>query len=593
MGNRRKTVKIRQLVISVSTALAVFISGAANATSTVYTTDADFNLGTLNSVNYDNPNQNQLQINTTGDTFPVLWVANAGEDTMSRINTDGAGGNGCEEARYLTAYGNPAALANHSAWSGVAPSRTTVDTTGNVYVANRNFNGTRPELLKIAVEGGVDRNGNGVIDTSFDANNDCIIQPSEMLPVIDDGNGILDIADFQDERVIWITPFANNGNLGRSLCIDVSGDLWAGTYYASAYYRFNQAGVQLAGPINTNVSNYGCAVDADGTLWGATLGSTLVELDTNTDTWVQNRNGQSNYGIVLGNNRVYLGSTLQGFNPATNTFQFSIANSGTGVAVDGDGAVWFGTSTLRKFITEGSGDLNRTPVCSVGTLGGRGPIVGKGGHIWTINLGSNSVSQYDTNCNFISTIPVGRSPYTYSDAPGFGARNQTDPTGIWTVIDDSGLAGTNWDSIDWNTEPEGNIPAGASITIEVRTSETEVGLGLEAYVPATNGIPGLGLTGQFIQVRATLRPGDNDASPVLSDLTITPVGAVVTEVAICDVDEDDDIDRMDLRIISRARRQIAGIDDPRDANYDGVISSADVKVCIPLCTLEGCAVPLN
>lgn len=590
MGNRRITVKIRQLVITVSTALAVFIVGTANAVPTILTTDADFDLGTLNSVNHDNPNNNQLQLNLTGDTFPVLWVANAGEDTMSRIDTDGAGGNGCEEARYLTSYGDPAALANHGAFAGAAPSRTAVDTTGNVYVANRNFHGIKPELLKIAVEGGVDRNGNGVIDTSFDANNDCIIQPSEMLPVVDDGNGILDIADFQDERVIWISPFANNNDLGRSLCIGVNGDLWAGTYNGRAYYRFNQAGVQLAGPIDTGATNYGCAVDAGGTLWGASLSSTLVELNTNTNTHTQNRSLQSNYGIVLGNSRVYLGNTLHGFNPATNSTQFSIAGSGTGVAVDGDGAVWFGTPTLRKFVTTGTGDLNPTPVCTVNTLGGRGPIVGKGGHIWTINLNSNSVSQYDTNCNFISTIPVGHSPYTYSDATGFGARNQTDPTGIWTVIDDSGSAGTNWDSVAWNNEPEGNIPTGASITIEARSSETQLGLGLEAYAPVINGIPGLGLTGQFIQVRATLRPGDNDASPILSDLTITPVG---TEINICDVDDDSDIDRMDLRVISRARGQDAKPGDPRDANGDRIITSADVKVCIPLCTLERCAVPVN
>ena len=170
--------KIQSLTISISTAFAVFIAGAANAATTIYTTDADFELGTLNSVNHDAPGSNQLQLNSSGDTFPVLWVANAGEDSMSRINTDGNAGNGCEEARYLTSYGDPNTLANHGAFSGPAPSRTAVDTTGNVYVANRNFNGQPPELLKIAVEGGVDRNGNGVIDTSFDTNGDCSITVS-------------------------------------------------------------------------------------------------------------------------------------------------------------------------------------------------------------------------------------------------------------------------------------------------------------------------------------------------------------------------------------------------------------------------------
>lgn len=573
--------------LKVSVLSAVFFASSAISATTTYTTDADFDMGILNSVNHDAPNNNQLQLSTTGDTFPVLWVANAGEDTMSRINTDGAGGNGCEEARYLTAFGLPTSLANHGAFSGPAPSRSAVDGSGNLYVANRHFSGGRkPELLKIAVEGGDDRNGNGVIDTSVDTNGDCMITPDEMLPVIDDNaDGITQLSEFRDERVIWISEFGDGGDIGRSLCLDVAGHLWAGTYSGAEYWKFDQNGVLIAGPISTSVTNYGCAVDASGTLWGATLGSTLVELDTNTNTWTQNIGGQSNYGIALGNDRVYLGGTLQGYNPVTGIFQFSVASSGTGVQVDGSGNVWFGTPTLRKFATDVTGDLNTTPVCTVGTLGGRGPIVGKGNRIWTINTASNSVSQYDNDCNFISTLPVGRAPYTYSDATGFGARNQTDPTGIWTVTTDSGTAGTEWDSVSWNTEAEGSEPAGTSIEVEVRSSDIEANLGLLAYTSVLNSVASLGKVGRFIQVRAVLRPDSAGNSPVLSDLSVNVAGA-----QICDVDEDGDIDKLDLRVISRARGQVALPNDPRDANFDGVITPADVKRCIPLCTLENCAI---
>jgi hypothetical protein len=584
-GSRRHKVKIHNIAISISTALAVFIAGAANAATTVYTTDADFELGTLNSVNHDAPNSNQLQLNAIGDTFPLLWVANAGEDTMSRINTDGNSGNGCEEARYLTSYGDPNALANHGAFSGPAPSRTAVDTTGNVYVANRNFSGGQPELLKIAVEGGVDRNGNGVIDTSSDTNGDCSISADEMLAVVDDGDGVLDIDDFLDERVIWISPFASNGNLGRSLCLDVNGNLWAGTYIGRDYYKFNQAGVQLAGPISTGITSYGCAVDADGTLWGASLGSSLVELNTNTETHTINRTLQGNYGIALGNERVYLGSTLHAFNPATNTTQLSVAFSGTGVAVDGDGAVWFGTPTLRKFTSDASGDLITTPACSVSTQGGRGPIVGKGGRIWTINTSFNSVSQYDSDCNFISTVPVGRTPYTYSDATGFGARNQTDPTGIWTIINDGGDTGTEWDSMAWNTEAQGSVPVGASITVEARSADLEASLGLEAYVPISNGGVGLGLIGKFIQVRITLRPNLADESPVLSDLEIST--AADTD---CDANEDGQVDRVDVGIIGRHRNVPVPPGNPLfDINSDNVINVVDARLCVLQCTNANCA----
>ena len=581
--------KLKIMCLSAAISVAVF-STAGHAATTTYTTDADFALGILNSLNYDAPNSNQLQLNATGDTFPLLWVANAGEDTMSRIDTDGDNGAGCEEARYLTSFGDPNNLANHGAFSGAAPSRSAVDSDGNLYVANRNFSGNKqPELLKIAIEGGVDRNGNGVIDTSVDLNGDCMISPDEMLPVIDDNNdGIVTIDEFRDERVIWISQFAGNGQLGRSLCLDVAGNLWAGTYSGREYWKFDQNGSALAGPINTNTTNYGCAVDASGMLWGASLGSTLVKLDTNTNTWIQNFTNQSNYGIGLGNDRVYLGSTLQGFNPATNTYQSSVAGGGTGVQVDGLGNVWFGTPTLRKFETLPNGDLNTTPVCTVSTLGGRGPIVGKGNRIWTINTNNNSVSQYDNDCNFISTIPVGRAPYTYSDATGFGQRNQTDPSGIWTIINDSGVAGTEWDLIAWNTEAQGSVPAGSSIEVEVRSSDVEANLGNQAYQLVLNSVAGLGKIGRFIQVRAVLRPDAAGNSPILSDLSVSTANG--NGVQICDVDTDGDIDKLDLREISLSRGQAALPNDPRDANMDGTITPSDVKVCIPLCTRARCAV---
>ncbi|GAB5380301.1 MAG: hypothetical protein Alis3KO_09530 [Aliiglaciecola sp.] len=580
--------KKTQLALLTGVLSACFFASSAYAATTTYTTDADFALGTLNSVNFDAPNSDQLQLNTVGDTFPVLWVANAGEDTISRVNTDGDGGNGCEEARYLTAFGDPTALANHGAFSGPAPSRSAVDSEGNLYVANRNFSGGRPpELLKIAVEGGVDRNGNGVIDTSTDLNGDCAITPDEMLPVIDDNaDGIIQISEYRDERVIWVTTFGDPSDLGRSLCLDTDGNLWAGTYSGREYWKFDLNGSPLAGPILTNTTNYGCAVDSSGRLWGASLGSTLVEVDTNTDTWTTNRTIQSNYGIAVGNDRVYLGSILHSFDPATGNTQLSIAFTGTGVQVDGFGNVWFGTPTLRKFsVNPATGDLNTTPECSVSTQGGRGPIVGKGNNIWTINTSFDSVSQYDNDCNFISTIPVGRDPYTYSDATGFGARTQTDPSGIWTIITDGGAAGTEWDSVSWNGEPQGNVPAGASIEVEARVADSEAGLGLVAYAPVGNGAPGLALVGQFIQIRAVLRPNAAGDSPILSDLSVA-----TQDDLMCDANADGQVDVFDVRLISGSRNTPVPPGDPLlDVNGDGVINVLDARRCAVLCTNPRCA----
>jgi hypothetical protein len=68
--------------------------------------------------------------------------------------------------------------------------------------------------------------------------------------------------------------------------------------------------------------------------------------------------------------------------------------------------------------------------------------------------------------------------------------------------------------------------------------------------------------------------------------------ACSAQVAVCDVEPDGDIDKLDLRAISRSRNQPAtGPDDPMDADGDGVITVRDVKACIPQCTLPGCAIP--
>ena len=98
-------------------------SSAALAANKTYTLDADFALGVLDGVNYDAPNSDQLQLNAVGTTFPVAWIANAGEDTVSKFDTN----LNKEIARYRTWFGpaGQAGFYNHlgNAYDGAAPSR--------------------------------------------------------------------------------------------------------------------------------------------------------------------------------------------------------------------------------------------------------------------------------------------------------------------------------------------------------------------------------------------------------------------------------------------------------------------------------------
>ena len=154
-----------------------------------YTSTDDFNLGVRVGVVADGGN---LTLSAQGSTFPVLWVANAGEDTLTKFDTR----TNKELARFRTWFG-PAGQAGHSnhlgtAFAGAAPLRTSVDLDGNAYVLIRHFDGLSAVLIKVLVDGGIDRNGNGVIDTSSDSNGDGIITGAEVTPLADaNGNNVM------------------------------------------------------------------------------------------------------------------------------------------------------------------------------------------------------------------------------------------------------------------------------------------------------------------------------------------------------------------------------------------------------------------
>lgn len=589
-------------------AMTVIASQAVSADKT-YTFNADFGLGVLDGVNYTDV-ADQLQLNDVGTTFPVAWIANAGEDTVSKFDTN----LNKEVARYRTWFGpnGQTGYFNHinNAYSGAAPSRTAVDINGNAYVLNRHFSQgaqTGGTVIKVLAEGFIDRNSNGVMDTSVDTNNDGIITDPEMKPMADsNGNGIIDDNEIQDERIAWVkrvpdgvgAPLISTGALGRAMCIGTDGNLWVGIYSNRTYYKVRSSdGATIAGPVSTtptagqpNVGSwtpYGCLIDANGTLWSASLSGILGKItNTQSDTgpWtVSSFAGSFNYGIGLGNGKVYLGSSNQQFDPATNTFSpipnMSVGSSG--IVVDGAGNIIAGQTTIRKVAPDGT-LLWQAPL-QAGGSSSVGIQVDANGDVLQLGFTSaGRVQKYDGDTGApLGVFPVGNMPYTYSDATGLVSRNVTSPTGTWTTIFDSGVAGNNWDNVDWNDL----LAPGTTVQVSVRAADTEASLTLLPYQPVTKGAP-LSISGRYIQILARLNGNANGDSPIVYDLTVASVS-----VSKCDVDRDGDIDKNDLSAISRARGQTATVDDPRDSDGDGKITPNDVKTCIPQCTLASCAIP--
>lgn len=575
--------KFKQAVLTILALISAPV--AAFAAATTFTSNSDFDLGTLDGVNHTIL-ADQLQLDVTGTTFPVLWIANAGEDTVSKFDSK----TNKEIARYRTWFG-PAGqpgYINHAGapWTGPAPSRTAVDITGNAYVLNRHFEGRSALLMKILTSGGIDRNGNGIINTSADTNGNGIIEPSEILSLGDTTtDGVLQPGELKDERVAWAVRVGPANGVGRSLCMGTDGNLWVGLFNAMQYYKVSSAdGGILAGPISVPWTPYGCAVDSNGILWSASLSGILGKLNTTTMEKTTYSHSGQNYSIAVGNNKVYLANIVGGpayiqFDPAANTFAYSTTNfSSTGISVDGDGNIITGPYTsggVYKFNKNTGAALWAAPTQQYSET--RGVIVDSENNIWQVSRTGGLLMKYNGATGAaMGRFSVGDQPYTYSDASGFAARNITSPTGTWTITKDGGPDAV-WGKASWNSI----IPGNAGLQVQVRTADTAAGLEFEPFVLISNGVP-FTKKARFIEVEARLNASTTGESPVLKDITIAN--------STCDVNGDGAINKTDIALIVAVRNKPAtSAFDSRDADGDGMITVNDGRACTLRCTKAGCA----
>ena len=170
----------------------------------------------------------QLQLSNTTSAFNFIWVAVSTKGTVVKINTL----TGVVLGEYST---NPDNAGAHN------PSRTTVDQNGNVWVTNRNasiFVSARRTVLLLACplstdpwvrspasalkENGqcVDRNGNGMIDTSTG------LADVRAWPNVGGVNTFGGVSTAADECIINYTLINSTG--ARHVSVDGNNDVWAG-----------------------------------------------------------------------------------------------------------------------------------------------------------------------------------------------------------------------------------------------------------------------------------------------------------------------------------------------------------------------------
>ncbi|OHB79397.1 MAG: hypothetical protein A2W31_12990 [Planctomycetes bacterium RBG_16_64_10] len=523
-----------------ATLLTGFLSsGIVHGASVTYTSQVDWQQGVYVSTNSTEPPVGHIKLDESILTpFNHIWVSLAGRDSVVRINTDftdldgfvsladSAAGSGAVLGEYLT---RPNGM-------GGNPSRTTVDANGDVWVGNRNEQGFVPaignlgSITKIsAAPVGTTSTGiwNGSTFNRFDWSN------------AGGADSFGGTSTASDDALLQYVRTA--GTLVRHVSIDANNDVWAGG--APGAFGGNQTfqlydgttGAAIpSSPGNTTSfdidrGGYGGLVDGNGVVWSAGLTeNNLVRFDPATGIATAINNGRQSYGMGIDTNgKVWVSNwdydSIQRFNPdgsLDSTFFPLGMNNPRGVAVTTiDNNIWVANSfanSVSRLANNGT-LLATVPVGFQPT----GVAVDSNGKVWVTNLDSNSVMRINPATNAVElTVDLGpgAAPYNYSDMTGSVLFGSTIAEGTWRDVYDSGMAGTTWSSILWNTEAEGSIPAGTTLVLEARVSEDQ--LGWSSYLPYASGDV-IGLLGRYLELRATFaRDVAVTDTPVLADITL-------------------------------------------------------------------------
>jgi sugar lactone lactonase YvrE len=512
----------------------------------LYTSDADFNQGALSGVV---TNSGQLELSNAATTWPYAWIANAGDGTLSKVNTL----TGNEEGRYHT--GPPD---NANSYAHLYPSRTVVDRNGACWVANRTLGPYVASVTQVVLTGGDDRNNNNSIETSTDLNadGDCA-DPGELLPW------------GQDERVKRHYRVGNTLNDGaRGMVIDKAGFLWVGITGTQtlhkldpnlpiATYAPNQppAVAPSLATIFTGHTPYGLALSPNGMIYQSTAGNYALEIDPGLAsggtafgpavTPDSIFHDGANYGIAVDRNCiVWLAipwhptapdgvvrwdPSLTNGNPLAGwTFSGPGAPAGTrGITVDFNNNVWATCNDTSNSVVRYSNTPTPTVtgVFPTPALTACGVGAASDGHIIVTSNGSSVWAKVDNTTGAVLPLPgpqlTGYLPYTYSDFTGALQSVTSFQQGTWNVVTDGLSSARVWDLVSWTP----STPPGTSVIVEARAAQTLPQLSAASWI--TLGAPGpqAPLPGRYIEtqvrlIRAVEGCAASFVTPILYDLTV-------------------------------------------------------------------------
>jgi hypothetical protein len=360
--------------------------------------------------------------------FSYIWIANANNSTLTKLNTQTM----AEEGRYLTRQD-----------AAGSPSRTSVSISGrSVAVANRN----------------------GGVTKVYARHEDCDPNKNGQ-PGLQTSSGKDDVLAWgQDDCVAWHTSFPYTtqrpvawmaGTINQATCLYENEKVWTGGCQEGAdqwvwVNRLNgdtgvvEDSIQIVGFECSSLSPYGGAVDSKGNYWMTNLvpgQDRLARVDAVTLEVQVLTPPITPYGMTVDTkDRPWLASWVGSgsasaarYDPVAATWAIAnnhVAYVMSGIQEDAKGRMWMNYWNYDNGLTGGVVYIDRETMevsepFEIDPCERRGMSIDLDGNVWSTSQGCNQAYRYNPDTKVITTYDQLDGPYTYSDMTGWALQNNT------------------------------------------------------------------------------------------------------------------------------------------------------------------------